>query len=126
MKINPIEKDLIKKLTYVHLKRCNVASKEKLNLTLSLEFIQAYSPFIKKNTFEDTINFIGKNKNIVKIIDENCQFSSLYRQPVIYLLIFFKFNYRKDFKKYWNYTPEELMRINKDFKDIELFMKKNS
>jgi hypothetical protein len=120
MKINSIERDLIKKLTYVHLKRCNVVSKEKLNLTLSLEFIQAYSPLIKEGIFEKIINFVGKNQNIIKIIDTNCKTSSLYRQPVIYLLLYLKMNYRNDFFKYWNFTEEELNRINNDLKNIRL------
>jgi len=112
------EKELIKKLTFLHLKRCNVVSKEKLDLTLSLKFIEAYSPLIKKDYFEKIITFLGQKKHIISLIDKECKNSSLYRQPVIYLLFYLKFNYGKLFNKYWNYTDAELNRIDKDFQKL--------
>lgn len=114
------EKELIKKLTFLHLKRCKNNHQKKLDLTLSLKFLEAYSPLIMKDYFDDIVLFLSKNQNIVSLIDKKCHSSSLYQQPVIYLLYYLRFNYGKDFNKYWNHTDIELTNITNDIKKLQI------
>jgi len=118
--ISALEKDLIKKLTFLHLKRCNVTKKEKLDLTLSLYFLEAYSPLIKEKYFEKTLNFLQEHKNILDYIQRQCHLSSFYRQPIIYLLFFLKYNYGKLFDKYWVGEEEELEKFKEVFEKIKI------
>jgi len=119
VKINKAEKELLKNLTFLHLKRCNVTQKEKLDLTTSVILIQSFSPLIRDDYFKKILEFLSKNPNLLSFIQEQCNNSSLYRQPIIYLLYYLRVNYRGDFQKYWNFEEKELQRIENDVKKIK-------
>ena len=118
MNINKIEKELLKNLTFFHLKRCDVVRTEKLDLTTSVLLIQSFGPLIRPDYFQHILHFLSKNPKLLEFINGQCSKSSLYRQPIIYLIFYLRVNYRKDFHKYWNFESQELDRIENDIKKI--------